>query len=106
MHALPKPTLVPLCIKGPETRRWLREQYDALPTQLKRQMDAVRIAAAARMDLERPWRIINQRRRLWACHWAGWRPERTSKRWGAVGPKWLGKLNIRRAKQSREESET
>lgn len=35
---------------------------------------------------DRPFRVINQRRRLIACYWAGWSPRRGV---GVAGPLWL-----------------
>lgn len=51
---------------------------------------------------ERPFRIMNQRRRLFAAYWAGWKPDELRptrgliltpryERYGGGGPEWLGR---------------
>lgn len=85
-YKMPRPQLVPRLLGmgrrhaayrpalHPETQRIVREYLTAI---------------SARVWRERPWRIANQRQRLYACHWAGWHPGRTSERWGSIGRTWL-----------------
>lgn len=80
-HQLPRLPLCPVTLNIEAKHASFREA---------RLLAAIRAAPlSARATRERIWRVINQRRRLVACHWAGWRPERTSQRWGTEGLKWL-----------------
>lgn len=85
-HKLPHPKLVPLFIS---IGRRHAEHRPALHPETQRIVEEMRATIAARVWKERPWRITNQRQRLYACHWAGWHPGRTSTRWGRVGRTWL-----------------
>lgn len=50
---------------------------------------------------ERPFRVMSQRRRLFAAYWAGWKPDELRPTRGLIltpryeryggGPKWLGR---------------
>jgi hypothetical protein len=94
-HPLPHPHLIPLCRKTPAIRRHLREYADSLSASARGDWHRFQRVNAARLDGERLWRVRNERTRLFACHWAGWHPSRTSKRWGSEGPKWLGGVPLK-----------
>ena len=88
MHHLPRPHLAPLLHTWSVEFARVRRQVAALGVTLP-PISAVREGRELGLRRTRFWRVMNQRRRLYACHWAGWRPERTSTRWGYTGRKWL-----------------
>jgi hypothetical protein len=98
MPVLPRRRLFPLLMLSPNTRRWLREEYDAAPSHVKVVRDAMRRASARFDDAARPARAQSTRLRLTACYWAGGHVSSAFARWRAAfhtrplfqGPKWLG----------------
>jgi hypothetical protein len=102
MPVLPRRRLFPLLMLSPNTRRWLREEYDAAPSHVKIVRDAMRRASARFDEATQPARAQSTRLRLTACHWAGaWRflfiSSALAQRGRAArarplwqGPKWLG----------------
>lgn len=99
MYRLPKPHLFPLLPTwSPEFAR-IRQQVAALGCELP-PISVVRNRRELGLRRERPFRIMSQRRRLYACHWAGWRPcwlkpcrgllrTLSEDRHGTMGRKWL-----------------
>jgi hypothetical protein len=98
---LPRPRLAPLLhtwsIEFARVRRQVAALGVALPP-----ISVVREGRELGLRRSRFWRVMNQRRRLYACHWAGYkpawlRPPRIStasrltpyERWGETGRKWL-----------------
>lgn len=81
MHRLPQPKLVP---HMPVLMR--KQQASALHATWGRIASSKNeYARTRRLDSERPWRLMNQRKRIEAHHWAVWPP-----RYEFGGPKWLG----------------
>lgn len=101
MHKLPKPHLYPLLPTWSAEFTRIRKQVAMLAgVRLLSREDG---RGEHTIRRERPFRVMHLRRRLYACHWAGWKPAwlrpsriNTTLRgtpnelWGDVGPKWNG----------------
>lgn len=96
---LPSPHLHPLMHTWSSEFARVRRQVSALGCALP-PISIVREGRELGLRRERPWRVMSQRRRLYACHWAGWRPlwfhvtrgllrSTPGERYGLEGRKWL-----------------